>query len=293
MFAELIKDVRYQIRTGGFITLVIVFCVAVFFVINLIKSFYILYDRGVDQGSFHQVLQYAAMSSDPWFVLKHPWIIVSHIFIHMGLFHLIWNMVALFWFGRIVEDLIGSSHLKWIFLQGGLMGAIAFVLFAQSLPFLSGGSLAYGASACVMALLLAAATISPNYNLRLLFIGNVSIKYLALALVLLDILFATQGSNSGGRMAHLGGALWGYLYIILLRSGINPNPSTWFQFKKLRKPQKRISEKNVSKPSKPKENKADPEERLDQLLDKIKRQGIQSLSPAEKEELDQISKYSS
>ncbi|MBK9270393.1 MAG: rhomboid family intramembrane serine protease [Saprospiraceae bacterium] len=290
MFEELGKDIKYQIRTGGIITRLILFCILIFFLLNLLRSYYMISDRGVDTGDFNLLLKYVAMSSDPKFVLLHPWVLITHLFVHMGLFHLLWNMVALHWFGRIVEDLIGSKHLGLIFFEGGLAGGILFMCTAWLVPWLSGADLAYGASAAVMALLLAAATISPNYTIRLLLIGPVSIKYLAAALILIDLIFAGQNSNSGGRVAHLGGALFGYLYIFLLRSGISLDPSQWFGSDadiKVQKKKAKVVHEEKKKFTKP--IPKDPSDRLDVLLDKIRQHGLDSLTEAEKKELDQIS----
>jgi membrane associated rhomboid family serine protease len=293
LFAELIRDVRYQIRTGGFLTRVIVLCVLVFVLVNLVKSYFIISSRGIDNGDFHDVLRYAGLSADPYFVLTHPWVLITHAFIHEGLFHLLWNMMALYWFGRIVEDLIGRRHLMLVFFQGIVAGAIFYIGFAQWVPWMSGGSMALGASAAVMAMLLCAATLAPDYGIRLILIGNVPIKYLAVALLLLDLLFAGQNSNTGGRIAHLGGALWGYLYVILIRSGVSLDPMNWLKgisFLKQKKKNPPIRKiRRIQTP--PKKVSVSPEERMDHLLDKIRLHGIDSLTAEEREELDHISKH--
>lgn len=126
MFDDLAKDIKYQVRTGGLITRVMVFCIALFLLLNLTKSYFMISDRGVDSGAFDQLLKYVSLSPDLMFVLLHPWVLISHFFVHMGLFHLIWNMVALYWFGRIVEDLIGSRHLKLVFLKEELQADLFF-----------------------------------------------------------------------------------------------------------------------------------------------------------------------
>lgn len=291
MFAELLRDLRYQVRTGGFLTRVIVLCVIFFVLINLVKSYFIISSKGIDDGTFHGVLKYAGLSADPFFVLTHPWVLLTHAFIHEGLFHLIWNMMALYWFGRIVEDLIGRRHLVLVFFQGVLAGALFYIGFAQFVPWMSGGSMAIGASAAVMAMLLCAATLAPDYGMRLILIGNVPIKYLAAALLLLDLLFAGQNSNTGGRIAHLGGALWGYLYVILIRSGVSLDPADWFKGISFFKPKKKSPQiRKIKRIQTSPKKEVPPEDRLDHLLDKIRLHGIDSLSPEEREELDHISK---
>jgi hypothetical protein len=202
-------------------------------------------------------------------------------------------MVALYWFGLIVEDFIGRRAALIIFFEGGIVGGIFFLLSCQVIPWYQNqGShiTAYGASAGIMALLFAAAKISPNYNIRLLLIGNVPIKYLALVLLVLDLLFMSQ-ENTGGHIAHIGGALFGYLYIFLLRKGISLDPGKLFvpRFNSPKKSKYQQKKQQTKKaPIVANDNK---EERLNQILEKIKREGIEVLTAEEKYFLEEMSKH--
>lgn len=295
MFSDISRDIKYQLRTGGFLIRVIVICVAVFFVINILKSYFILRNHGMTPGEYNEVLKYLSLSSDLWFNLKFPWVWITHIFTHEGLFHLLWNMMALYWFGMIVEDFIGRKHIIRIFFQGALMGAVFFLLSASIIPWYAGHlTIAYGASASVMALLLAAATLSPDYSIRLLIFGTIPIKYLAAALLFIDLLMATQNQNTGGHFAHLGGALWGYLYILLLRNGYQMDVLSLFVENK----RKLGTTAKMSVARKPKSahkteiiSEDNLEEKLNVLLDKIKNQGIESLTEKEKQDLEFISRH--
>ncbi|NOT35940.1 MAG: rhomboid family intramembrane serine protease, partial [Saprospiraceae bacterium] len=293
MFAEIYQDLKYQLRIGGFTIAVIFICIAIFIVVNIYNS-YLAISGLSSVASENIVLKYISLSNDLMFNLAHPWVWVTHIFTHVSFFHLLWNLMNLYWFGMIVEDLIGRKHLKIIFFVTGIAGGIFFLISAYILPWYKGIDLIdFGTSAAVMGLILAATTISPDYSIRLLLIGNIRLKYLTLVLITLDLLFIAQNDNSGGRAAHLGGAFFGYLYIILLRNGVDI--SKWLTFRK-KKPAI-VRSINRSKPIQTPEpgessfNKSS-QQNLDRILEKIKNKGIESLSSDEKNFLDQQSKQS-
>ncbi len=293
MFSEIIKDVKYQIRIGGPWVRIILLCAAVFFIVNIIKSYFIFSQQGLNTNDYQTILKYIVLSSSIWHNFIFPWVWITHLFVHEGLFHFIWNMVALYWFGLIVEDFIGRRAALIIFFEGGIVGGIFFLLSCQVIPWYQNqGShiTAYGASAGIMALLFAAAKISPNYNIRLLLIGNVPIKYLALVLLVLDLLFMSQ-ENTGGHIAHIGGALFGYLYIFLLRKGISLDPGKLF-VPKLNSPKKsKYQQKKQQTKKAPIVANDNKEERLNQILEKIKREGIEVLTAEEKLFLEEMSKH--
>ncbi|MBP8726607.1 MAG: rhomboid family intramembrane serine protease [Saprospiraceae bacterium] len=285
MFASIIRDVRYKLQTGGFWVRTIALSAVVFVMINLIKSLFSFVDDGTAGISYYDVLHSVAISSnwrDDWWKL---WTWVTHVFVHEGFFHLLWNMLWLYWLSSIVEDFIGRRHAISLFFQSAIAGAFLFVLTAQWLPWYRGMEVhAIGASAAVNGLLFAAAAISPNYTLRLLLIGNVQIKYLAVVVLLLDLLFAGQQSNSGGHFAHLGGATWGYLYIILLRKGYNLRfPET------LRRPKPPVRTFRKAPPPPKRKVPVPGEDRLNKILDKIHQQGMESLTQEERDFLDRAS----
>ncbi len=290
MFSELYKDLKFQYTTGGFWTKVILFSVLVFIIVNISNSYYALTQSSTTSGE-NLLLKYLSLSSDWKFDLTYIWVWLSHIFTHQSVMHILFNMLNLYWFGNIVEDLIGKQHAKSIFFESAIVGGVFFILATQFLPNYFGITVqAYGASAAVMGLLLAAATISPNYNLRLILFGNVAIKYIALVFVVIDLLFFAQSSNSGGHMAHIGGALMGYVYVKLLQNGIHLSPYSWFKFNKprLTNTNRSIS---TSKPKRIEEDKTlNQDAYLNQLLEKIKRSGLESLTFEEKNFLDQISR---
>jgi len=264
---------------------VIVISVFVFVALQISASYH-QFSAEKSTEIYHPLLRWLSLSSSWHDDLIHPWVWLTHLFTHQSFFHLLWNMLSLYWFGMIVEDLIGQRHAIRIFALAGLAGALLFMLSCEILPWMKYEHLiAYGASASVMGLLFAAAALSPDYQLTLLLIGRVSIKYIALAWLVLDLLFVGQNSNSGGHAAHIGGALAGYLYIVVLRSGL----SFKRQSKKPLHPKRQaISTRTVAAPD-VKKNQSDVESRLNAILDKIKNNGIHSLTDDEKKFLDQLS----
>ncbi len=286
MFDSLFKDLKYQWTTGNFWVRSIGISVAIFVMLNLVKALFTFQNNGIAGVVYDDIIHSISMSSNWKSNLIQFWVWLTHIYVHEGFFHLLWNMLWLYWFANIVEDLIGARHAKFIFFESAFCGGLFFVIAAQWIPWYQHSEVhAYGASAAVNGMLFAAATISPGYTIRLVLIGDVQIKYIALVVLILDLLFAGQQSNTGGHFAHLGGALWGYLYVILLRRGISMDFTS-----PLKKKEKTRIRKNIRmhKPN------TDPpaEDRLNKILDKIHQHGIQSLSSEEKQFLDQKSKES-
>lgn len=222
--------------------------------------------------------------------IRKPWGILTYMFTHLELLHILFNMLSLYWFGNIFRSFLGNQRVLPLYLVGGIIGGIAYLL-VYNLAFGGVNAPMIGASASVMALLIACATKLPNYEIGLLFIGSIRLKWLALIVIVLDLISLTQG-NVGGIVAHMGGALTGFLYIKLLNNGTDIcQPLIWLFNRRLRvetpkrsfKPKK--SPLKLVKPSQ-EENK---QLRLDQLLDKINDNGIDSLSPEEKAWLKKMS----
>lgn len=285
MFDSLGKDLKYQWNHGGFWVRCIAICIAIFLLLNVIKIWFTFQNGGSPGIIYFDIIHSISLSSQWTDNFWRIWVWLTHIFVHEGFFHLLWNMMWLYWLTTIVSDLIGERHTRYIFFESALCGALFFVITAQWIPWYQTIQVhAYGASAAVMGLLFAAATISPNYATHFVIIGEVRIKYLAAVILILDLLFAGQASNTGGHFAHIGGALWGYLYVVLLRRGYQMDFFHSIQRKVVRKPRIR---KKISMPKR--EQDVPSEDRLNKILDKIHQGGIQSLSQEEKAFLDRKS----
>lgn len=233
--------------------------------------------------------------------LTRPWTLITYMFAHSryDIFHILFNMLALYWFGKLFVEYLGSDKLVAVYILGGLVGGLLYLLLFNTVPFFverSGFSGMVGASAAVFAIMVATATLLPDYTFHLLFFGPVRIKYIALFYVVLSFLGTTQ-ENAGGNIAHLGGALMGFVYIKQLQAGVNWGgwiTITLDWFKDLFKPKRNVKvtyrkeeKRSGSKPSGP--SKASQAE-IDAILDKISDRGYESLTKEEKEKLFNASK---
>lgn len=237
-----------------------------------------------------------------------PWTLITYGFTHSldGIFHILFNMLILYWFGQIVVSEIGSNRLLGLYIWGIVAGAVAFLLLYNLVPFfvaLRGSTLGLiGASAGVYAVVVAAGTLLPNVKMNLFLLGEVSLKWIALGYVILSFV-SLAGGNAGGNMAHLGGALIGYLFIIQYKKGNDwsrPIVSviTFFQNIFKRKPKMKAyrggasaktDEANRQKQARAKKT-AEEQNTIDAILDKISDSGYESLTQKEKQILFQASK---
>mgnify|MGYP000601195447 FL=1 len=211
MFNSIFDDVKQQFRSGNMVTKLIIINIAVFIVTALVKAFAPTFYHGT-------FIHWLALHGDLKEVLFKPWTFITSMFVHAGLGHIFWNMLIMYWFGRIVGDLIGDRHILPIYLLGGLVGGAAYVLSYQVMPGMI-GSYAVGASAAIMALVIVAGLINPDHEMRLLLLGVIKIKYIIAAIVFFDLIAIGSGSNTGGHIAHIGGLLMGWVYMIQLRNG--------------------------------------------------------------------------
>ena len=216
------------------------------------------------------------------------WTPLTYMFMHAGIFHILFNMLWLYWLGQIFEEFLGDKRTLGLYLLGGLAGAVAYIASYNIFPaFTQSGALlmstAVGASASVMAIIVGAATIAPDYTIVLMLIGPVRLKWLALFYVIIDFLSIT-GPNAGGEIAHLGGALFGFIYVRQLQRG---NDMVGF-FAKLFKPRSKLK---VVSNNRAKSASSQPrQDEIDVILDKISRTGYESLSKQEKDVLFRASK---
>lgn len=284
MFDSIYKDIRYSFSQGNMVTRLIIINVAICILITLFKAF-----SPPSSGIFDSVLSNIAIPGSFYSFIYKPWTAVTSMFVHIDLWHLLVNMLYLFWFGRIVGDLIGDRHILPLYIYGGLAGNAAYMLSYYVLGSSVIGSIAIGASAAVMSLVIVAGIIAPDYILRLILIGEVRLKYVVLVIIVLDLLAISRASNTGGHIAHLGGLLMGYVYIRSLQGGFLP-----FSKEKPSRNRKPIMKKvhrhvNTSSTSPRKDQTLSPQgnlqEQVDQILDKIKASGYDSLTAEEKETL--------
>ncbi len=217
-----------------------------------------------------------------------PWSIITYFFLHLNFMHILWNMLFLYWFGKIIQDNIGNNALISLYVLGGIIGGLLFMAIYNIIPYYSERvpeSLMLGASAGVFSVVVGSATLLPNFSFYLLLIGPVRIKYIALFYVLLSF-FDVAGSNAGGEIAHMGGAIIGYIYIKKLQNGIDIGQGL-INFINLFN-NKQVSEVRDEKDTNIFEESSQDE--IDKILDKISESGYSSLSKDEKERLFNASK---
>ena len=217
--------------------------------------------------------------------LYKPWTIATYMFTQQGLFHILFNMLWLFWLGMIFLDFLKKKQFIFVYLAGGLVGGLLYLLASNLVPVFkveAFRTVMIGSSASVSAIVFATATLLPDYAIRMLFFGNVKLKYLALAFIVMDVL-AIAGLNAGGSIAHIGGALFGYLFIRQLQRG-NDWSRVLGRHKKRRLRVVRNEAPIYEEPLVPNQ------EVIDRILDKISQSGYESLTKAEKEALFKASK---
>ncbi|MEI6311470.1 MAG: rhomboid family intramembrane serine protease [Bacteroidota bacterium] len=299
MFTSIVDDIKNAFRDGNKLIQLIVINVVVFILLNIIKLGFMISGAGPEiiSTQFHlYVGKYIEMPLNFLNFIHFPYTIITYQFVHYGLFHLFFNMLSLYWFGQILENVLGNSKTLALYLFGGLSGAFISIITFSILPNLDANTSLIGASAGIAAVIVAAATISPTAEVRLFIIGNVQIRYIALALILINLVSIPTFSNVGGSIAHLGGALFGYIFIKQLQNGNDFSKPLnrfldWVNGLFTKKSKMKIVYSDTQTKKAPKREHSKQKE-LDIILDKISKSGYDSLSAAEKEFLFKYSNES-
>jgi membrane associated rhomboid family serine protease len=232
-----------------------------------------------ESGLFDAFFAQVSLPSTLDLIIQRPWSLITYFFLHIEIFHLIFNMMFLYWFGTIIQDFIGNKRLVQLFFYGGLAGAAAFILAMNTVSFFiaKGPNFLNGASAGVFAVVVAAATIRPNYQVHLLLLGQVRIKYIAAFYVLWSFI-ETTGSNAGGNIAHLGGAILGFIFAKNFLAASKPQAIFEIKIKEFAQV---VNQQFQAR----KEPETVPEDELNAILDKISQSGYDSLSDYEQKRL--------
>lgn len=246
------------------------------------------------QNSSIDLVYLLGMPSQPKELLFRPWTPFTYMFTHFGFTHILFNLIWLYFAGQIFLQYFTSKKLYSIYLMGGLLGGLAYLLAYNLFPaFSQQNTQLIGASASVLAILFAVASYVPNYKVNLIFIGPVSIKYLAIASIFIDIISIPKG-NAGGHIAHLGGALLGIAFIQQWKKGKDISLSMERLIDQFTGLYKKKNLKTVYKrPQSDDEFRSDKVKRsknIDEILDKIAKSGYDSLNEKEKEYLFKNSK---
>ena len=254
-------------------------------------------------GLFGKVTSYLFLSDDLLWDATHPWTVLTHMFAHVGFFHVLFNMMVLYWFGRIAGDLLGDHRMLPLYIYSGLAGALIYLITAPLVY--AGGSNLHGASAAIMGIVAAAGMTAPDYQMRLLLIGDVRLKYIVAGLLAIYVIGIANMENVGGHLAHLGGAAFGFFYVHLLRQGHDLTNGFQRLLSAFKKPTRipppsvkrkvtmevrhRKANRTTSTQSPPEQSYLADQDRLDSILDKIKQSGYTSLNEEEKKFLHDAS----
>jgi membrane associated rhomboid family serine protease len=290
----IIDEIKQSFKEGSYLTKLIYINIGVFVLLGM--NFLVIRLMGMNTDSPFYLGNWMVLPSYPPELIKQPWSLVTYMFVHEianpgGLIHILFNMMVLFWLGKIFLMFLDQKKLLSIYIMGGLSGAVLYLVAYNFIPAFSNqlfGGTNRGASAAVMAIVIAVAVYRPDMEFYLMFFGRVKLKYIALAYVIIDII-SIAGSNAGGHIAHLGGALYGYYYISQYKKGVMV--MKWFDrlldsLFTVFKPRKRKIKISYKKPVDDyayNAHKVAKQEEIDVILDKISKQGYDSLSKREKE----------
>ncbi len=258
----------------------------VFLGVKLIQFF-----DGITSNHFLDTLySYCLLPASAPVLLSRPWTLLSYMFFHDGLLHLVLNMLWLHWIGQLFSTYLGNKRVWLVYLGGGLMGAILFVLAYNMFPYLipaASYAIAEGSSAGVLSIAVATASLLPNYEIELLLVGWVRLKIIVMFVVLFDLI-SIPYNNTGGHLAHIGGALFGFVFVkFLYKSKLFEQINLLIN--KAKRPKSKLRVHYQSKFMKIEKNQTDYQKEVDRILDKINSKGIQSLSDTEKEILKRLS----
>jgi membrane associated rhomboid family serine protease len=282
-------DIKKTFRTGNNLIRLIYINVAVFLLFTVLAILgFLLKNPEIPS----KALNLFSVPSSIGILLVRPWTLITYMFVHKDIWHILFNMLWLYWFGGTFLEFLDQRKLVAVYLLGGLSGAFLYIFSFNIFPAFSGivaESIAIGASASVMAIVVAIATYAPDYTIQLFLFGRIKIKYMALAIFILTSVMDFS-VNSGGKLAHIGGALFGYFYIISLRQGHDIGKgfnSIIDFFVTLFKPRKKlkVTHKKSTNEYDYNKNKTEHQAMINKILDKISKGGYDSLTKEEKEAL--------
>ncbi len=285
------SGLKQSFRQGSSLTKLIYINIGVFLFIKIIDVLFIL--SGHANASYTVFLDNLGLPAYWEFFLYKPWTMVTYMFTHFSFFHLLFNMLWLYWFGSFFLNHFSRRELTTVYFLGGFSGALLYLLSYSLLPFFRVSlfhTTAIGASASVMAIVFAVCCHLPHHRIYIFMLGPIKLIHLALFTAVIDLL-SIPSANAGGHIAHLGGALFGYLFIAGVRHRLNPATGFASFFQKIghvfsRSPRMHVKyKKPVSQMNDREYNeyKKQKDERINKILDKISKSGYESLTRQEKE----------
>ena len=293
MANPLVEDFKAKFRSGNPITRLILINVALFLFVSIFRIITFL---SGESGIFILVEEFIkdnlAISLSFVDLAQKPWTLITYMFTHFSLMHIFWNMITLYWFGQLFINYTNSKKLIPLYLLGGISGALLTLILFTAIPAFQAfiGAPMIGASAGVTAIIVATATLIPNVNMNMMFIGPVKLIYVALFVIFIDVLNVASYDNIGGNISHLGGALMGYLFIFQYKRGVDFSKGInrffdWISGLLSLKPKSKmkVAYKRKVTDEEYNYNKKVEQENIDRILDKISKSGYESLSKSEKD----------
>lgn len=301
------EEIKQSFKRGNINTKLIYINLGVFLIVNIIYVFHVLINPGgypiiILKSSFeNHFLAWLMVPASVHALIYKPWTIFTYMFLHFNFWHILFNMIWLYMFGRIFLMYLTEKQLLSTYILSGLSGAALFILsynFIPGLKHLMPQSQMLGASAGVMGVAMGISFYSPNYTVYVPFIGAVRLKYIALFFIVTDII-QIASVNTGGHIAHLGGVIYAYVFILRLRKGkdigeglnnLFDNITTFFS-KRRSKMKVSFKKSDIQHMTDMDYNqqKVERQKEVDRILDKIAKSGYDSLTKKEKETLFKMS----
>jgi len=299
----LLKEIKYSYREEPIHIKLIYINLFIFLIVNIIIAFIFLIFRNSQYYIAYfqnEVIGWLMVPASISKLIIKPWSIITYMFLHINLLHILFNLLWLYMFGRLFLIFFNEKQLLGTYFMGGIFGAFLFVIAYNVFPglsFMSENSQMLGASAAIMAVAMAVSFYSPDYTVYLLLIGPVRLKYIALFFIITDIL-QIASYNAGGHIAHLGGVIYAFYYILQIKKGKDLSYKIGNLLMNIKNPFKRKRSLRVSY-KKSVQNmddyeynqyKAINQKEIDRILEKISKYGYDSLTKKEKEILFRYSK---
>ncbi len=283
-------EILRTFKSGGAMVKLIYINLAVFLGINIIYVVFFL--LGIPKDSVG-LIQWLAVPAWLPNLAARPWTLITYMFTHENFLHILFNLLTFYWFSIIFLSYFDDKKLLNVYILGGITGAIFYIVAYNAFPAFSSAlpaSYALGASASILAIMIAISTYVPNYSVYLVFIGPIKLKYLAIFFIFIDILSIPAG-NAGGHIAHLGGAFFGWMFTLQYKRG--GDITKWFGkimdwLFSLFKRRQHIKVTYRRAPADDMEYnkiKIERQSEIDRILEKISKGGYESLSKEEKDTL--------
>lgn len=277
---DFLENIKHRFKNAGIIEKLIYINLAVFLLVYIVNSFSHLF-----QINSNLIVNWLALPADLNEFIHKPWTIITYGFLHTSFIHILFNLIVLFFVGNLFIDYFTQKQLLNFYVLGTFFGGILFLISYNSFPALKNSTdvnVLLGASAGTYAILIGIATYIPNYSFKIPLIGYIKLWHIATFFILIDII-QIAGNNTGGHLAHLGGALFGFLYV---NKASNKELDIFSPFKNLfkkkDKPLKTVY-KSGNKPRKKTVTKTQNQQEIDAILDKISKSGYDALTKGEKE----------